>query len=122
MLDIIHDQYDQDLPAIIPLCAPIQGAGDDRHVSETCGPPSEPDDHRKGLGHTVREPMNRFQADRLSSHADKARHDDEESESSMITSGLTNPYVVSLSQYMLLYACIDLVNVPLPSQNGYVTS
>lgn len=55
MLNIIHDRYDQDLPAITALCAPTQGAGDGTHVSETYKPPSEPDDHCEGLGHTVRE-------------------------------------------------------------------
>jgi len=90
LLNIVHDHYDQDLPTITPLslCAPTEGAGIKTHVPETCAPRLEPDDHWEGLGYTVRELINRSHADRLSSHADEADHDNGQRETSTTTSGL----------------------------------
>ena len=88
MLNIVHDHFDQVLPTVTPLCASAPDAADGTHVSEICKPLAEPGDHCKGLGHTVRELMNRSHGDRLSSHADKAEHDNEKRETSATTSGL----------------------------------
>jgi len=90
LLNIVHDHYDYDLPTVIPLCVPIQGAGNDTHASEVFRSQQEPETHGEGLGRSVCKLISRSQADQMSCDDDTAEHDIKQRDTSTVESELLN--------------------------------